>query len=266
MKLPVDEWLEAVKVRKSRRRFIDRPIEEEKITRMERCCVGFRPFSGVRGKLVKDSADEVFSGVIGSYGSVKGTSSYIVFIGDTTTPNVEAKVGYLGEGLVLEATLLGLSTCWIGGFFKPEVAAKQIDLAEKEKVFAVTPLGYTKESKSFEEKVMGWMAKSHQRKSLSEIAAGYNEDNWPGWVKQGLKAARVAPSAVNRQPWRFNYDKDSVLLSLDNTKDKYDIPKELDCGIAMLHFELGALKAGVKGSWEFLSTPKVARYKLEKLN
>lgn len=266
MNLPVDKWLEAVEIRKSRRRFIDRPIEEEKIARIKECCVEFQPFLGVRGVLIRDSAGDIFDGVIGSYGSVKGASSYLAFIGDIDIPHVQAKVGYLGEGLILEATSLGLSTCWIGGFFKPKVVAEQIDLAEDEKVFAVTPLGYTDKNKSFEEKIMGWLAKSRQRKSLSEIANDYNKDEWPGWTRRGVKAARVAPSAVNRQPWRFEYEKNSILLSLDSTEDRYDVPKKLDCGIAMLHFELGALKFGVKGSWEFLSGQKVARYKLEKLN
>ncbi|MBM7624823.1 nitroreductase family protein [Sporohalobacter salinus] len=263
MNLPVDEWLEAVETRKSRRCFTDKSIEEEKIARIEECCVEFRPFSGVRGVLVKDLGDDIFNGIIGSYGKVKGASSYLALIGDKTISHIEAKIGYLGEGLILEATSIGLSTCWIGGFFKPKVVAEQIDLAEEEKVFAVSPLGYAKESKSFEEKIMGFLTKSRQRKSLSEIANNYDETEWPIWAKKGIKAARVAPSAINRQPWRFIYEGDSMLLSLDNIDDEYDVSKELDCGIAMLHFELGALKSGVNGKWEFLSESGIARYKKE---
>ncbi len=36
--------------------------------------------------------------------------------------------------------------------------------------------------------------------------------------------------------------------------------KRLDCGIAMLHIELGALSKGVKGRWELLKQPQVARF------
>ncbi|MDI3546615.1 MAG: hypothetical protein PWR10_267 [Halanaerobiales bacterium] len=50
--------------------------------------------------------------------------------------------------------------------------------------------------------------------------------------------------SVNRQPWRFRFSDGGVTISVDNPdKDLYS--KRLDCGIAMLHFELGARKKGV---------------------
>ena len=36
------------------------------------------------------------------------------------------------------------------------------------------------------------------------------------------------------------------------------ISKRLDCGIAMLHFELGAREVGASGSWQLLSGRDVA--------
>ena len=36
--------------------------------------------------------------------------------------------------------------------------------------------------------------------------------------------------------------------------------KRLDCGVAMLHIEVAALDCGVRGRWEFLKAPKVARF------
>ena len=41
------------------------------------------------------------------------------------------------------------------------------------------------------------------------------------------------------------------------------ISRRLDCGIAMLHFELGVRAAGLSGSWEFLPPPDVARFRLK---
>ncbi|MBO8128679.1 MAG: hypothetical protein H0Z39_05715 [Peptococcaceae bacterium] len=52
----------------------------------------------------------------------------------------------------------------------------------------------------------------------------------------------------------------SVTVAVDNEKDSYHISKRLDCGIAMLHIELGARFAGVRGRWEHLSSPGVARF------
>jgi len=36
--------------------------------------------------------------------------------------------------------------------------------------------------------------------------------------------------------------------------------KKLDCGIAMLHLEVGALYSGVKGHWEYLLDPEIAKF------
>jgi hypothetical protein len=67
---------------------------------------------------------------------------------------------------------------------------------------------------------------------------------------------------MNRQPWRFEVGTNTITVAVDNLHDTYNIPKRLDCGIAMLHLELGALAAGVNGTWEFLLPPRVARFTL----
>jgi len=38
----------------------------------------------------------------------------------------------------------------------------------------------------------------------------------------------------------------------------------LDCGIAMLHLELGARSSGANGRWAALAPPDVARYEIPK--
>ena len=55
----------------------------------------------------------------------------------------------------------------------------------------------------------------------------------------------------------------TITVAVDNLHDTYNIPKRLDCGIAMLHLGLGAPAAGVTGTWEFLLTARVARFTLE---
>jgi hypothetical protein len=81
-------------------------------------------------------------------------------------------------------------------------------------------------------------------------------------VKSALEAARLSPSANNRQPWRFRADARAVTILTDNDKQEWKISRRLDCGIAMLHFELGARAAGLAGGWEFQEAPEVARYVL----
>jgi hypothetical protein len=81
-------------------------------------------------------------------------------------------------------------------------------------------------------------------------------------MRSALQSARLAPSAVNRQPWRFYAEPDSITVSVNSLKQQYGISKRLCCGIAMLHIEVAALNYGVKGVWEFLNPPQVARFKI----
>jgi hypothetical protein len=149
----------------------------------------------------------------------------------------------------------------VGVSFRPEVAASFITIKENEKVLAVTPIGYVMEKWSLEEKIMTGFGLTHKRKSLAELVTGLGELKWPVWVKTALEAARLAPSAVNRQPWRFHVEPNTITISVDNLNDTFNISKRLDCGIAMLHIELASLYCGVQGKWELLGPPQVARFK-----
>jgi hypothetical protein len=95
------------------------------------------------------------------------------------------------------------------------------------------------------------------------MVTGLESEKQPHWVKSALDAARLAPSAVNRQPWRFYIEPDSITVSMDNPSFNLGISKRLDCGIAMLHIEVAALDNMVKGEWQFLENPNVARYRVE---
>jgi nitroreductase len=214
----------------------------------------------VRAVLVTATPEEVFRGFIGSYGKIKGPPAFVAFIGRHDDPHMQEKVGFLGEGVILEATALGLGTCWVGGFFRPEAAASLAGAYADEQVPAVTPIGYVGEEWSLEEKAMAGFGMSHRRKPLSELVGGLAEEDWPEWVRPALDAARLAPSAVNRQPWRFRVGEGTITVSVDDLRDSYGISKRLDCGIAMLHIEVASRVHGMAGSWRFLDPPEVATW------
>jgi hypothetical protein len=95
------------------------------------------------------------------------------------------------------------------------------------------------------------------------MVTGIGEPQWPKWARTAVEAARLAPSATNRQPWNFNIEHDSITLSVNNTGMEFNVSKRLDCGIAMLHIELGALNCGIQGGWEFLKKPQVACFNIK---
>jgi len=259
MQIPAEPWYQAIFVRRSRRSFIDRLPEDEKLERLEKVCREFRPFARARAEFLRKSPEKVFKGIVGGYGKITGAPYYVTFIGSPGSPNAEEGIGYTGEGVILEATSLGLGTCWVSGFFRPEAVKEHIAVADNERVYAVTPIGYTEKGFTLKEKLYSGAARSPKKKPLEEIVEG---TALVPWQQKAIEAARIAPSASNRQPWRFVVDEKSITVRVDNPKDSDKYPKRLDCGIAMLHIELGTLAAGKKGCWTPLSGPNVARFDL----
>jgi len=217
-------------------------------------------FPNARSCLVTESVKDVFKSIIGSYGKIKGAPAFIAFIGNMNSASVQEEVGYTGEGVILEATTLGLNTCWVAGFFKPESVVSLVEIKSNERVLAVTPVGYARRFESLEEQLMTGFGRTHQRVPISKLMSKMRNDELPEWIRASIQAARLAPSAVNRQPWGFNVQDGSITVYVRTGGSEFSVSKRLDCGIAMLHIEVAALNCGVRGDWQLLKAPRVARF------
>jgi nitroreductase len=265
MEIPFSRWYPAIRVRKSRRQYDpSAPVPAEKIESLEKVCDQFRPFKGARAVFLEGDVDNIFTGFIGSYGKIKGASCAIVFVGDENEKYFQESVGFTGEGIVLEATALGLGTCWVGGSFNAGKVAKRVQLKAGEKVLAVTPVGIVPGLKTTEEKLASGFARSRMRKPLHSMVSGVPEERWQDWARTALESARLAPSGVNMQPWLFRVEPDAIVVSHLTGLISRLTSARLNCGIAMLHIEIAALAGGVSGTWEFLESPEVARFKASK--
>jgi len=250
-------WHAAIADRRSRRMFDGTPVDPQAAEVLAETAAEFRPYPDARVVYVADPPTNLFFGIAGSYGRVTGAPAALVFVQDGRSSTAEEHCGYTGEGLVLEARALGLDTCWIAGTFSAGVARSLVDLGPGEVVRGVSPVGHGTAEAPFSERLIYGAGGPKKRRPLDVIAPGH--ETWPAWAVEGVKAAQVAPSAVNRQPWRFRYENGAVTISASGL----DAPKyrpRLDCGIAMLHFELGARAAGSDGAWVPLAAPDVARW------
>lgn len=254
------DWLAAVARRRSRRTFETTPIDATTLSEIESVCDRFRPYPDARVVVVRNPSIDIFKGIIGGYGKVSGAPHALLFIADTHSPFAQQHLGYTGEAIVLEATTRALSTCWVGGFFDPKRAASLVVLAPQERILAVSPLGIGASEPSVTERSMSGMAGSSVRKPIDVLAPG-GTDGWPAWATAALETARLAPSAVNRQPWRFRWDGSGLVVGLNSRMETPKVTKRLDCGIAMLHLEIAASTFGVTGEWSDLSAGlDVARF------
>jgi len=253
------EWLAAVARRISRRAFDGNPVGDAQLDAIDTCCRGFAPYADARAVLVRAPEADAFRGIVGSYGKVSHSPHVLIFIGDERERYADQHVGLTGEAVILEATSLGLDTCWIGGFFSAETVRGLLPLAEGERVYSISPLGFATKSATVTEKAMRGMAGSKKRKCVAELAPGI-DDSWPQWAAGAVETVRLAPSAMNRQPWRFRMEDGGLVVAKDSSLETPKVTKRLDCGIAMLHAELGAAASGVTGSWTDLDGMDVARF------
>ncbi len=254
-----EAWYEAVHKRKSRRSFTSELTEKEVQQMQEFCSTVNSAAEGIRIVLVDNSDISVFTGALGPIGKIQGTRSFAAFIGNTDSAHMYEKAGYAGEAFILEAADAGIDTCWVAGLFSMEKVKDLVKLEQGEVICAVTPLGHAKASYGLGERLLCRMLGSRKRKDLESMCRGLSMERRPDWLQCSLEAARLAPSAMNRQPWMFHATDDAVMISVAGEGEiKHLEGKRLDCGIAMLHLELGARHKKAEGNWKFLELPEVA--------
>jgi|GEM_PF-207113 len=259
MELPIKKWYESIATRHSRRRYLEKQLDSEDLQVLSDFTDQLNEHAkGFRISLIIDYCDRIFKGMVGSYGSIKGAPACGVFIIDENDPHCYEKAGYYGEAFILEATSWGLGTCWVGATFDQKLVEEYIGIGPNEKIIAITPVGYVKDNYTLEERLVSFAVSGHKRKPLKELCIDQVNPQWPEWVKDALQCARRAPSALNRQPWRFRVLEDKIIVSTENKGEENS--NRLNCGIAMLHLEIGALYHGVYGKWNYLEYPDIAEY------
>ena len=221
--------LEASDIRISRRAYIPELISDEKKEELQKVIADICSRSGLRIELMEDG-ENCFS-LIKSYGMFSGVKSYFALIGNSDDPKMHEKIGYYGEELVLEATRLGLGTCWVAGSY--DKASTAFELGEGEALSCVISVGEIKETENFKEKFIAGIIKT-KRKTAAEMSKNY--DCAPDWFKNGMECVTNAPSAKNVQPIVFEYTPDGVVTENTGTWTS----NRIDHGIAQYHFELGS--------------------------
>lgn len=161
-------------------------------------------------------------------------------------PHSEEAFGFSFEKIVLYALSKGIGTTWIAGTMKREGFEEAIALKDDELMPCISPLGYPANKMSFRETMMRKGVKADTRLDPSElffdksINTPFNMESRPE-LKDALQMVRLAPSAVNKQPWRLIIEDNAVHFYEKSAKgyrsDTMDLQK-VDLGIAMCHFEM----------------------------
>jgi nitroreductase len=198
------------------------------------------------------AADHRFAG----YGLIKGARSFIVGRIARSARAYES-YGYLLEHLALKATDLGLETVWVG-YFRREFF-EEVKLSEDEIFPAAVVVGYAASRKRLKDRVVRAYVQAGQRRPWSQLffCGDFRTlltEPEAGPYARPLNMVRLAPSSGNTQPWRVvrEIDKPIFHFFMKRVKKAYALRglHEVDMGIALAHFELGAGRSGQEGEWK----------------
>lgn len=218
---------EAIEVRHSVRAYKNEPLAEDVARRLEEEIAEVNQAGHLHVQLIQNEP-KAFQGTLAKYGKFWNVTSYLVMAGKKAE-DLDERIGYYGEQLVLLAQTLGLNTCWVGLSYRkiPDTYV----LEEGEVIKAYIAIGYGE--------TQGVIRKSKTVEQVSNTS-----DITPSWFKRGVEAALLAPTAVNQQKFSFEYlgmkdDRHQVRAKKGFSLVGYT---QMDLGIAKYHFEIGAGK------------------------
>ncbi len=209
---------EAILQRHSVRSYEDKVIEKEKIILIEDKIKELNEQGNLSLKFIEDAGktyNKLFNRAAGL-----GSAPSVIACAGKDTADLDERVGYYGEKLVLFLQTLGLNTCWTGTFNK-----KAIEVKAGERLVITIAVGYGKNP-----------GKPHRSKKAEQVSAGRAE--LPDWFKNGVEMALLAPTAINQQKFTIKLNDDDTVEFIDNG----GILSKVDLGIVRCHFEIGAGK------------------------
>jgi nitroreductase len=261
------DTFEAIRSRYSCRIFMKRPIEPETRQSLKRYmqAVNIGPLgTHLRFELLaagQNAAAELRG--LGTYGFIRNPAGFIVGAAQAAPRPLE-DYGYCMEQIILEATRLGLNTCWLGGTFTQSSFAVRVHKMPEEVIPAVTAAGYAAPDSRARDFIRR-RARADRRLPWEKLFFSETFDHpltreQAGDLALALEMVRLAPSASNKQHWRIlkqgrlwhfylertpNYGQGSLLFTILRLADL----QRLDIGIAMCHLELSARELGHRGEW-----------------
>ena len=218
---------EAIEARHSVRAYKDHPLTEEVVNVLNEKIAELNKLGNLHIQLIQNEP-KAFQGKLAKYGKFSGVRNYLVMAGKKAD-DLNERIGYYGEQLVLMSQTLGLNTCWVGLSYS-KVPGTYV-LEDGEKIACYIALGYG------ENQGVG-----HKVKTVEQVSNA--SDVTPSWFKKGVEVALLAPTAVNQQKFSFE------LVDRKNGRPQVIAKKgfsmigytQLDLGIVKCHFEIGAGK------------------------
>lgn len=217
--------IDAIRQRHSVRQYKPARIEDEKIALIKAKIDELNAEGDLHLQFIED-ADKTYNKLFNRVSGLGSAPSVIACVGKDT-PDLDQRVGYYGEKLVLFAQMIGLNTCWTGTFNRKNITA---DIPDGERLVISIAIGYGKDS-----------GREHKSKSKEQLSESGTQR--PEWFEKGVEMALLAPTAINQQKFLIKLnDDESVVFT-----DKGGVLSQVDLGIVKYHFEAGSGKKQIPG-------------------
>lgn len=190
-----------------------------------------------------------------NYGMIKGHNTYL--LGKTKNNSISrVHYGYLMEKIVIKATEIGVSSCWIGIF--DDTFFDEIEIEDGCEISSIVILGYAAEKQSLINKFSRFVVNASKRKEWEKLFFNYiinqalSRDEAKDYA-ESLEMLRMAPSAGNHQPWRVFFDTNTnefhFFKKIINKNYEAKGLHDIDMGICLCHFELASTQNNLQGKW-----------------
>ena len=217
---------EAIVARHSVRAYKGQPLSDADASRLQEKIDEVNREGRLHIQLIRNEP-KAFLGPFARYGKFRGVTDYLVMAG-VKADDLDERIGYYGEQLVLLAQTLGMNTCWVGLSYT-KIPGTYV-LNEGEVIKAYISIGYGETQ-----------GVTHKIKRIDQVSNV--SDTTPDWFRRGVEAALLAPTAINQQKFSFE-----LLPPIDGQLPRVLAKRhfslvgytQMDLGIAKYHFELGA--------------------------
>lgn len=209
--------IEAIKERHSVRNYLEKDIEPDKIDKLNEMIAKCNEEGNLHLQLCED-AGNTYNKLLNKAMGLGSAPSVIACVGKDDA-DLDERVGYYGQKIVLYAQQLGLNTCWAGTFNRKNIPAKVDD---GERLVISIAIGYGVNN-----------GKERKSKTVEQVTSGKGDK--PYWFNVGVQMALLAPTAINQQKFEIKLNEDDTVSFID----KGGVMSKVDLGIVKYNFEVG---------------------------
>ena len=213
--------IEAIRQRHSVRNYKSQRIEEDIVQKIREMSDEINRESGLHLQFIEE-AGKTYNKLLNRTSGLDSAPSVIACVGNESIDDLDEKVGYYGEKLVLFAQTLGLNTCWAGIFSRKKIP---VEIGPGEKLVISIAIGYGENA-----------GKAHISKSADQLSESAKD--MPDWFTKGVEMAILAPTAMNQQKFVIKLNEDDSVTFID----KGGFFSKVDLGIVKYHFEIGSAR------------------------